>query len=373
MKAVHFGAGNIGRGFIGKVLYDNGYDITFADVNADMINLINEEQAYDVIIAEESKERQHVSGVSGINSMTETEKLEAAIIDADLITTAVGVNILPVIGKTIAGALAKRDGSKEVNVVACENAIMATDQLKKAVIDAAGELGDHIHFPNSAVDRIVPIQKQDNPLDVMVEPFFEWVIEEDQWAGKQLEGVKYVADLHPFIERKLLTVNTGHAFIAYYGTYKDYQTVDEAMKDEEVVAKLKEVLAETSEYLTTAYDFSKEEQAAYVEKIIGRFENPYLSDALNRVGRSPLRKISPQDRIVKPLTYLADDGKKHSALVEMATYLLHYHDDQDPEAVEKDNYIKTHGVKGFLQQYAQLNDELIKEIEDQYETLTFEK
>lgn len=47
-RAVHFGAGSIGRGFIGERLHASGYEVVFADVNEDLINMINEEQGYEL-------------------------------------------------------------------------------------------------------------------------------------------------------------------------------------------------------------------------------------------------------------------------------------------------------------------------------------
>ncbi|TVT27299.1 mannitol-1-phosphate 5-dehydrogenase [Salinicoccus cyprini] len=364
MKAVHFGAGNIGRGFIGKVLHDNGYEVTFADVNAEIIDALNTDHEYTVHISEENGASYKISGVSGIHTANDTAKLAETVAEADIITTAVGVNILPIIARTLAPHLANRTTDRPLNIIACENAVLATDSLKAAVLAEVDEAAlSNVGFPNSAVDRIVPIQKNDNILDVKVEPFYEWVIERGKWAGEnKLEGVNYVEDLMPYIERKLFTVNTGHAAIAYYGKTLGYTTVSEAMDDEKVVAYLREVLGETTHYLTENYEFTEAQQKEYIEKIIARFKNPYLSDDLDRVGRGVLRKLGPNDRIIKPLVYLHENNMDHEALSKLVMYTLQFDNSEDPEQVEMNARIESAGTDGFLAQHSKLGSQLIEEI-----------
>ncbi len=113
MRAVHFGAGNIGRGFIGEVLAANGFEITFVDVNHTIIDALNERKEYEIELADESKEKITVKNVKGINNQTNPEKVIQEIAEADLVTTAIGPNILPFIAELIAKGIQEREKRKE--------------------------------------------------------------------------------------------------------------------------------------------------------------------------------------------------------------------------------------------------------------------
>ncbi|WP_312710956.1 mannitol-1-phosphate 5-dehydrogenase [Proteiniclasticum ruminis] len=382
MNALHFGAGNIGRGFIGLLLAQNGFQVTFADVSEVLIDAIKKEGKYRVILADESHEAVPVEGVFGINSAKEPDALKEAVLKADLITTAVGVNIVPHIGRSLLEGIKERLHQEKVtpfSIIACENAVGATKVLKEALYEGLSEdektLAEmYIGFPNSAVDRIVPMQKNENLLDVQVEPFFEWVVEEDAVKGelRSLEGVHYVKDLTPYIERKLFTVNTGHAATAYFGLLKGHETVLQAMKDEEVVTAVRGVLKETSAYIVKSYGFDEKEHQAYVEKILSRFENPYISDDLTRVARSPIRKISPSDRFMKPAMGLISLGLEPKDLARAIAALLLYINEEDPEAVVLQKDLKELGLSEVLLKYAGLSEEdaLAKLIKKEYILLT---
>ncbi|MCT6922725.1 mannitol-1-phosphate 5-dehydrogenase [Metasolibacillus sp.] len=347
MKAVHFGAGNIGRGFIGALLSKSGYDVTFVDVNADIIQALKDKGSYTVLMAEENGAAEVISGVHALNSERELDAVVEAVAQADIVTTAVGPNILRFVAEPIAKGLEQK-GNRPTLVIACENAIGATDTLRAHIeqhVDSeklAGILAT-TSFPNSAVDRIVPNQQHEELLTVAVEPFFEWVIDASmiQTEKPKLADALFVPDLTPFIERKLFTVNTGHATVAYLGYQKGYTTIYEAMQDQEIVATVRAVLQETGYVLTTVYDFDKEEQSAYIDKVLNRFSNSYVSDELIRVGRSPLRKLSRYERFIKPAMMLLQLGQQPVALLDGIKAAFQFDVTEDAESVELQTKLKT--------------------------------
>ena len=163
MLAVHFGAGNIGRGFIGQLLHESGYEILFVDVRDDVVEELKTSGRYDVILADEGEERITVDRVSALHSVHDADEVTERLAEADLVTTAVGPSVLPVIAPAIAEGLLRRARlvGGPVNVIACENLVGASQKLKGFVMEhVPGEMAEAVGeisgFPNAAVDRIVP-------------------------------------------------------------------------------------------------------------------------------------------------------------------------------------------------------------------------
>ena len=355
-KAVHFGAGNIGRGFIGLLLSQAGYHVSFVDVAAPLVDDINTLGKYNVQIFGEA-EKTLVENVSAINSNENLDALLDAIVEADIVTTAIGPNILKFIAPNIAKGLTKRVAVNKtpLNIIACENMVGGSTVLKNFVYenlsdDVKPEVQKLIGFPDAAVDRIVPLQKNDEKLLVKVEPYAEWDVDSKGVVGElpAIKGMTLVDNLGAYIERKLFTVNTGHASIAYLAYQKGYADMSKAMQDEEIVAAARAVWAETSALLIDKYKFAPAVHQKYVATTENRFKNPNLSDEVTRVARGPKRKLSAADRLVSPATQLIERGLVPYALAKVIAAALKFDYAEDKEAVEVQEFIKANGIDAAI-------------------------
>lgn len=361
-KAVHFGAGNIGRGFIGLLLHQAGYEVVFVDVNQELVEELQDRQAYQVQLAMEGTPLTTVAGVTAIDGR-DGNAVAQAIVDADLVTTAVGPHVLPHIAEAIARGISRRmtERPHSLNVIACENMIGGSEHLKQRVYPYLEEghrsrADQLIGFPNAAVDRIVPLQQHEDKLLVTVEPFYEWVVDQSQVVGEmpRIEGITYVGSIWPYIERKLFTVNTGHAVIAYLGYQKGIATIHESLKDASILKAVRGALTETGALLQLKHGFDKDTQARYSEKILERFTNPMLADQVTRVGRSPIRKLGPNDRLVGPAMQCVEKGIVPEYLGLAIAAALRFDDRDDPEAVRIQQEIHQSGLKQAMHNYTNI-------------------
>ena len=364
MKAIVFGAGNIGRGFVGLLLHEAGYEVVFADVNAELVDTLASAGHYQVHEAGDDAATHTVDNFRAINSATQQQLLIDEIATADVVTTAVGPNALRFVAPIIAAGLAQREASlPPLAVMACENAIKATEHLASHVradvdLDAWPEIATKAAFANTAVDRIVPAQGREAGIDVTVEAFYEWVIEQTAFNGHLpvIPGAQFVDNLDPYIERKLFTVNTGHATIAYFGHMAGAYKISDAIAQPEVADALRRVLVETSALLVAKHGLDPAEQQAYRERIIRRFANPALSDNVERVGRDPLRKLGRNERFIEPAAEIAESGTRPTALLEAIGAILRFDVASDEQSVEMRRLLDRLSAEGFVEDVCGLEE-----------------
>ncbi|MGB3731341.1 mannitol-1-phosphate 5-dehydrogenase [Microbacterium sp.] len=348
MRAVHFGAGNIGRGFVGLLLHQGGYELVFSDVAAGLVDAINAADSYTVHEVGDGGTDTQVTGFRAINSAADPEGLIAEIADADVVTTAVGPTVLKFVAAPILDALRRRDaGAAPLQVMACENAIGATDLLREAIIARAGDewpsLAARAVFANTAVDRIVPGQPEGAGIDVTVEPFYEWAIERGPFGDNppHIPGAHFVDDLAPYIERKLFTVNTGHAATAYLGAQAGFDRISDALADPGIHDAVSAALEETSALLAAKHGLDPADLAEYRSTILRRFANPALPDTVWRVGRQPLRKLSRHERFIGPAAEAVERGLSADALLVAVAAALAFDDPADEQSVQLQQRLRT--------------------------------
>jgi len=331
-------------------------------------------------IGEDGERTFTIDNYRAINSKYEEAKVIEEIASADIVTCAVGPNILKFIAPVIAKGIESRKLDHPVAIVACENMIGATDSLRgfieqKLSDETKANIADKARFANSAIDRIVPHQDPNAGLNVKIEKFFEWCVEIKPFEGMkgghpQIKGVHFVDELKPYIERKLFTVNTSHATAAYYGTNRGIPTIDQAMANKEIHDIVRDVLKETAHLIVSVHGISVSEQNDYVEKIIARISNPALEDKVERVGRAPLRKLSRKERFIGPASQLAEMGESYTHLlgsVEMA--FLFQNIEGDEESAELAKILKENDAKAVVEKVCGLEpghalfDDVVKVVE----------
>ncbi|KAI3619971.1 mannitol-1-phosphate 5-dehydrogenase [Moniliophthora roreri] len=367
--ALQFGAGNIGRGFIGAVLSQAGFHVVFADVQEPIVNEINKNGQYDLHILEGRPKIETVKDISAVLSTNLQAFEDIAKGQLTIITTAVGPNILPRLAKPIAQIIRTRmaENRGPINIVACENAQRASHVLRDAVDQELSDqereyARDNIGYAVCSVDRIVPPYDTENLLDVGVEPFYEWIVDANSLKKTdpdvQIPGMKATDNLDAYVQRKLFTLNTGHAITAFLGALPSAQpsaassksslsllsmtsasssgrstptgakipshpTILEAINSNAIRDIVSQALHESGEALIRKHGFTKEQHEEYISKILARFANPNMQDEVARVGREPLRKLKKGDRFLGPIEMCREMGLPRDALlIGVASALL---------------------------------------------------
>lgn len=376
--AVMYGAGNIGRGFIGKVFSEAGFHVIFVDVVSSVVEKLNADHAYPVrLVSNEYIREVTVSNVSAVSGF-DTDAVAQAIAQADIMATAVGVNVLPKIIPNVAAGLEKRAQSgRPLDIIICENLIDADKYLRRLLEQtinpsARGYLDNNVGLVEASIGRMVPVMtdemRGDNPLRVWVEPYEELPVDKDAFRG-DIPPIKTLIPFSPFgfyIRRKLFVHNMGHALCAYFGWLKGYSLISEAAADDEILSMAKAAMLDVSAALHRGYGISKDEIDANVYDLLKRFGNRELRDSVSRVGKDPIRKLKPNDRLTGAALFCMEQGIDPVHILPAIAAALHFNNPEDPAAMEIQQHIKEHGIESAVRRYCGTDDDFTVRIVSAY-------
>lgn len=386
-KAVMYGAGNIGRGFIGKRFYLSGYETTFIDVNADLVEQLKAAGRYPIYVTRGTEYvPEWVENCTAVNGR-DADAVIAQIVGCDVLATALGVNVLPFVAELLARGIRARyeAGARPLNILICENLIGSDKYLKDLVEPhVPAELKDYfensIGFVSVSVGITVPPTPQrfldENPLAVCTDLYNELPADATGFrpVGAPVPVVDGLVPFSPFafyIERKLLIHNMGHAMMAYLGSLKGYHYIYEVANDPEIKYLLVRALDESARALSKRHGADLGSLMEFVENLVTRLDNPLLEDSLFRVGRDPKRKLASGDRLVGAFRAVREQGgvPAHIAVGVAAGYLFDC--PEDPISVEVSGYAKENGLAAALEKYSGITDpEDVKLIGTFYEMLS---
>ncbi|WP_455390039.1 mannitol dehydrogenase family protein [Lactiplantibacillus pentosus] len=380
--AVHFGAGKIGRGFIANLLHQTGYHVVFADVVQETIDKLKKEQQYTLFLIDHNYDEQLIDDVDAYSTINEADKVVDAIQEAEVVTTSVMATNLDKVAPLIAKGLKRRVGSHKpkITVMACENAMMGTNILVKAML-ATGEITtDELNevgvYPNTAVDRVMFDGHHHGKDGIEIGDAYELAIEKNKLADTNTQPIKnaeYVENLEMYLQRKIYMINCGHAISAYLGQANGYKTVQEVLKDPQLLEQVKTAMMESAGALEKKYGFEHTTLVTYMNKMfVKRMTTPGLSDPVERVGREPIRKLAANDRIIGPALQCEAYKLANDHLLHGAAYGFHFQNPDDQQAVEIQTSIEQNGIKETVAKYTQqpVDSRIVAVISDNYEQIS---
>jgi len=358
-KIVVFGAGATGRGHVGLLAWQAGFEIVFVEKKAELVEALRRAGCYRVELYGEAKQEIAVHGYQ-VYGHEDRQAIAGEIRDAALVLTAVFDQNLPDVARTLALAVAecRRSGrGRPLNCIACENMMDSSSTLGRHVRGLLdGEdlawCDAHFGFPDCMISRVVPRPEPD-PLVIVAEDYNEWTARAEAFKGEKpaaLSALELVDNQSARLERKLFVHNGGHAVCGYLGFHRGHKYIHEAVADAVVAEHVVGALDELGEVVRRRHGFSAESIAEYKQDLCRRGAVPEMRDEILRVVRDPIRKLSPRERLVAPAKLAVEYGLPRQRIVGGIVAALKYSHPGDPQSIEISGRLLRDGLPPVLRE-----------------------
>lgn len=349
-KIAVVGAGKTGRGFIGRLLAEDGCEFLLIDKNEKLVQKLNEEKSFKVSFFGNQREPQTVTNYQAVTWE------DADLSDTELIFVSVGGSNLSDVGERLKTWC--RDGKKRY-IITGENATKPA----KTVLDAIGEAN-----VAGAEATVFCTTIEDGELDIASEnyPYLQCDAQPLDGYVPAVTGVKPIDNFGNFLTRKLFTYNAASCVIAYLGYVKGFSDYGDAANDPEILELLDQNYAATNEVLCKEFGYEKEDQEEFALLSKNKFCDRTIIDTVARNAREPQRKMKAGERIMGPLVLLDSYGADTSVLIQTAAAMLLYRNESEDkwqEIVDTHTPAQILAEIGGLPEGSKLSDAILKEYE----------
>lgn len=316
-KVLIIGAGNSGRGFIARLLQEDGASFCFVDKDDRLIKKLVLEQQYSVFVGENRK-KYVIHNFQAFCADSE-EALQAAL-QSDLIMVCVGNQNLGDL-KTFLNKVCGMKRPEECRIIVCENGISPKTILKNALKDTAAEkmlITQGIIFCTS-----IPVVKGE--LDIVAEDYQELPVDyDDELFTLQLPHFPLIKNFNTLMKRKLYTYNCLSGCIAYLGYLKGYTDYGLAARDSEILAFCEDIRTKLDDVMCRETHVACEEQRVFSDKALKKFTNCLIVDTIEKNARAASRKISADERLMGPMQLFFKYGIDTKPLCKVVAAALYY-------------------------------------------------
>jgi mannitol-1-phosphate 5-dehydrogenase len=382
-KLVLFGAGKIGRSFIGQLFAVSGYEVVFVDISKQIVRELNNRHEYSVVIksahADEIIKVRNVRGLLG----SETEKVAEEISVCDIAAISVGQQGLPGVIPVLARGLILRQnkyGKKTLDIILAENMRNADQYVKSLLITHLGKnypLDELVGLIETSIGKMVPIMpldvQQDDPLIVYAEPYNTLILDKKAFKNSipEVKGLAPKENIKAWVDRKSHIHNFGHAAAAYSGYLANPEVI--YLADILNIGSVKEfarsAMLQSAEVLIRKYpgEFTLNDLTEHINDLLYRFENRALGDTVFRVGCDLKRKLHRNDRILSPLIDGTIVGSPVNNILQTFYYGLSFrakdeNGDMLPGDIEFNEVLRSKGLSYVLQSICGLNPQTDKKV-----------
>ena len=338
-KIVIFGAGKIGRSFIGQLFGCSRYKVIFIDVDPAIIALLNKRGNYRVVIKSEKDEEIIVPDVAAISAF-DSEKVADAVSTAGILAVSVGKNALEKVIPVISAGILKRSvvaPDTPLDIILAENMRSAADFVKEQLkrnLPPSFPVESMVGLIETSIGKMVPIiplaELEKDPLVVFAEPYNTLILDGKGFKSPipEIKGLAPKNNIKAWVDRKAFIHNLGHATAAYYGfsKYHDAVYMYEVLDDPEVLQFTRNVMLQSADILMAAYpgEFTESDLVDHIDDLIYRFRNKALQDTIFRVGQDLTRKLSSDDRFMGAIHLAMQFGKPYDLILLAMSYGLFF-------------------------------------------------